>query len=533
MKGNRPKLVLGAFGTAVLVFVLALWLRPREPVYQGKTVSYWVEQLWADDSGPAQIAVREIGPNAAPFILAKVRRDNSRSQQLYRVIWPVLPAKLQQRFSRPKSKTHQGRQIAYGWLQSWQAAVPDLTIALRDRNSDVRAVAAHALGSMGEEASSAIPGLIRLLRDSDGMVREEAVGALVNMGSRRRQAVQGLVAALKLKNPQPEHGSMFGDEYMVFRPREAAAELLGNIGPVAHLAVPELTRMLSDSNALAQVQAAIALWRITGTTSIVDRLIAELGKTEDHARAQAFQLEKTDAYTAHKVLAALSEMGVLAQRAAPIIWSKINEPKGSLSFGAGRAEAARALWRVSHDPQTIPLLTALLDKPAAIPEEQHARRVVLEALGDMGSMAAPAIPAILNRLKDPMDGRAAIDVLGKIGPDAQGAVPELTRLLSGTDSYTRQQAALALWRITCDGNLVSWAVEELELAPHAFAYKRILDFLGEMGASAKPAIPAILKTLTDFAELPNPSAIDIPRAARETLVQIDPGASVEVDIPTP
>ncbi len=282
MKARWHRTVAVVAGAAVCLSV-AIWLRPREPMYQGKPVSYWVDRLLEPDPGPAQIAVREFGPKATPFILAKVRREHSLSHRLYRAVWPKLPASLQRTFGKPRPRTSSHRQIVYESLAGMRApAVPELIKALRDRSSDVRAVAAHALGAIGAEAHTAIPELIRLLSDSNGLVREEAVGALESMGPRRNQAIPALIAALKIANPPEDEGLIvgIGDEHTAVHARETAAELLGKIEPVAQGAIPELTRMLTDSTPSARVQAAIALWRINGDTDGVGLLMPELEKTE-------------------------------------------------------------------------------------------------------------------------------------------------------------------------------------------------------------------------------------------------------------
>src|SRR5689334_4033116 len=65
---------------ALVVVTSALW--PREPVYQGKTLSQWLTEA---DSGtwprpnpvPADEALRQIGSNAFPFITKLLRSHDS------------------------------------------------------------------------------------------------------------------------------------------------------------------------------------------------------------------------------------------------------------------------------------------------------------------------------------------------------------------------------------------------------------------------------------------------------------------------
>jgi HEAT repeat protein len=58
--------------------------------------------------------------------------------------------------------------------------VPGLMLMLNDKSSDMRAMAATALGSLG--AREAIPDLLRLLNDEDEDVRRRAAHSLETMG---------------------------------------------------------------------------------------------------------------------------------------------------------------------------------------------------------------------------------------------------------------------------------------------------------------------------------------------------------------
>jgi HEAT repeat protein len=79
-------------------------------------------------------------------------------------------------------------------------AVPQLTIALKDRNSSVRAQVAEALGQIGPSAASAIPQLTLRLKDSDPLVRRKTVLALGQMGAAAKSAIPSLVPLLKDPN---------------------------------------------------------------------------------------------------------------------------------------------------------------------------------------------------------------------------------------------------------------------------------------------------------------------------------------------
>src|SRR5262249_42074278 len=71
----------------------------------------------------------------------------------------------------------------------------------------------------------------------------------------------------------------------------------------------------------------------------------------------------------------------------------------------------------------------------------------IDALGQIGPDAAPAVPALIEALKGASTRGAAVDALGQLGSKARGAVPAPEKLLKGDDVGIRWAAASALVRI--------------------------------------------------------------------------------------
>ena len=82
-------------------------------------------------------------------------------------------------------------------------------------------------------------------------------------------------------------------------------------------------------------------------------------------------------------------------------------------------------------------------KPLAQWTEQD---VAADALGRIGAAAVPALIEGL-RSPDPAVRLKAVEVLGRMGPDAQDAVPDLVRLLDDPDEAIRKAATRTLGRI--------------------------------------------------------------------------------------
>ncbi len=152
-----------------------------------------------------------------------------------------------------------------------KAAVPALTEALTHEDFHTQYWACRALRDIGPEAKSAVPVLVKLLREGvpskpvyAASVRRHAAQALGGIGPGiGQEALDTLAAALK--DP-------------IDPVREDAAVALGKLGPFAKPAVPALEEALDKGPFSARVHGAKSHWLITGETErAVDVLIGELG----------------------------------------------------------------------------------------------------------------------------------------------------------------------------------------------------------------------------------------------------------------
>src|SRR5678816_2434558 len=67
--GNRKQWIVGFVVLVVVVLVaVAVWPGPKEPEYQGKKLSEWLE-MHNDRPAKSTEAVRAIGTNAIPFLV--------------------------------------------------------------------------------------------------------------------------------------------------------------------------------------------------------------------------------------------------------------------------------------------------------------------------------------------------------------------------------------------------------------------------------------------------------------------------------
>ena len=189
-------------------------LRPheREPVYQGKRLSVWLEQYYdalENPEGPmtgrttvvgvtvdglgggesakqAEAALSAIGTNALPVLLKMAQAHDSafkqkfilvsyRFQQVGRVRELFFP-----HFPHDSEGVLHGK-AALGFYTLGSAAkpaLPDLIRLLGERHADVRASSARILGFMGNAAQAAFPALVKSLSDKDAETRLAAAEAV-------------------------------------------------------------------------------------------------------------------------------------------------------------------------------------------------------------------------------------------------------------------------------------------------------------------------------------------------------------------
>jgi len=144
-------------------------------VYGGRHLAEWLVMAQSSsqqERDRAEQAVREIGPNALPFLEELVRSAHFSSFKV----------KLGKWIFRREFPVHDIRRLVfsgYGALADIaKPSVPRLLEMLKDSEPTVRSTAMGALGWIGPAAKEAVPDLITELRDDVGYVRRDAASAL-------------------------------------------------------------------------------------------------------------------------------------------------------------------------------------------------------------------------------------------------------------------------------------------------------------------------------------------------------------------
>jgi HEAT repeat protein len=178
-----------------------------------------------------------------------------------------------------------------------------------------------------------------------------------------------------------------------------------------------------------------------------------------------------------------------------------------------RAMAARALVALPPAPDiTIPILEKEL-KGA----DENTMHMAMEALAALG---APAVPRLIEGLKNEKFRPEIIYTLGRIGPKAAAATDELAKLVNDKNSRVAHEAIIALGNI---GPGAKAAVPALVKALKESGNKDMNDSaieyaLGKIGADAKSAEAAIEDELASKDE-------NVRMMGAWALAQIDPTSS--------
>jgi HEAT repeat protein len=270
--------------------------------------------------------------------------------------------------------------------QTTEDPVPALIRALRTGPAADRLRAAKDLGRLGWLARDALPALAAATGDADTKVREAAAQAVGQMGPDALPALVGLLA--------------HDDKYV----RRQAVWALGRLGPLARPVLGELCKALKDVDPRTASGAAQALGNMgsdgaasvpqlaeamRGTNIVLCRLAAKaLSQIGQPALATLIaHLQHADPFVRGESALSLGWMGAAAKPAVPFLAKVVRGP-----LNAPRREEPYQPAGFTDSATLTPLTPPPV--PDAGSAEETCRLFAAQALGRIGPPAAPALPEL-------------------------------------------------------------------------------------------------------------------------------------------
>jgi hypothetical protein len=292
--GKRRRIIVILGALVVGVAAVAFWPGEKEPEYQGKKLSQWLEPAlkgyrnekeWALDAEKAlgAAAVRQIGTNALPYLLKSIRYE----PPAWRRNPPQVIFKLPFHAYRLFMDAAEPRAVTAVWgfeILGTEArtAVPELTRILRYGTwLRTRERAARALGYVGEDGVNALTSALEDLQTPRRRVLMLELGHAAHRGADISRAVPVMLGCMGDR----ENGlSAF-----------LALDDLVTMQPARYLPVLELS--LHDTNEVIRTAAALILTHTLG--DLEGGIRRDAAKVLEEAPPRLVESLKLAAYISH------------------------------------------------------------------------------------------------------------------------------------------------------------------------------------------------------------------------------------------
>ena len=252
---------------SILGCSLAAFVASREPTYNCKTLSYWVERIDFTATSEGRPALAKMGTNAIRFLLREAEgNDLARTlHRVYQTFRSKLPKGAQRLFPKPKPLDYRfPYRVASALSALGPSAIPALKAALDHPNSDVRLAALRAVADIGAR-EDLLPAIARLPGDRKGEASVLA-GRILSMWP------------IRFESPTVTQADGRVGRYPGMIPVQDRQYL---IGPGGHASIVTLTMLLDRDSLPVRTEAALALWRLYQKTNGLHDLEQELRRTPD------------------------------------------------------------------------------------------------------------------------------------------------------------------------------------------------------------------------------------------------------------
>jgi HEAT repeat protein len=397
------------------------------------------------------------------------------------------------RLSNPSATPIERMESIEMWAAGGADSVDELVELLASADLLTRRDAARALGRIGSEAQSAIPALTRALEDPNSQVRQAAIIAITRIDV----DAPGLPERLMIV--------AMDEEIMVREVAHAAVEEIGIP------AIPLLLPLVKHPKPFIRQETLRLAYKIAPDSAEVLRELRELAVDPDlSVRDDAIRLlidgrlaslkevvswiHEKRGTTVARAIEALSQFDTDAATAVPDLidclqrndWELENAPDPRLMA----VERLRYLGMAARP--AIPALLAYLESHAGDQQKYW----ILEILVDVGTDRETLVSVLVAALGDLSASETAGKLLTQVdGDEARRQVPKLVEQLRAGEENARYAAFMALSGM---GTTAIVAVPDLALLlstePDHLA-ESAARILGALGPDAADAVPAIVAQL--------------------------------------
>jgi len=258
-----------------IAVVCCLWFGEREPEYNGRPLSYWIEEYWFEGPEEEQ-AIQSIGTNAFPFLLRWIRTPEPRHRLILLPLVRKLPEFIKPKWANNNYTPRRPLYSAHAFVALGHQAAPVATelsrIGADPENPGPADMALTALSYMG---SNGVPALVASIRNPSHPYRDRAVyflGESKGFGPYTDLAVAELIK--QLEDPAVNGW---------------AARGLGRVKSRADLIVPALTRCLGTNTAknVRWTATTALMWHYENAESALPYLTNALNDPDADVRTSA------------------------------------------------------------------------------------------------------------------------------------------------------------------------------------------------------------------------------------------------------
>jgi HEAT repeat protein len=231
-------LVLAVF---LAVGLASLLLAPKEPSYQGRGLSSWLDE-WAraydDPRNEAATAIRGIGSNAVPILLARLSHHQPpRHQAFWRSIRRFIPDQWNPIYRQITDQVTAANALNLLGTNA-QSAFPSLTNLFWSKREAV--TAAIALAGMGSQGVSE---LLSAMTNKEWTLRLYAIGGLGNARFDFDRVVPALIEIVKVKETNQEERLLHDSARIALdRVSGSGAQVAPAVSELLKSADPEIRR---------------------------------------------------------------------------------------------------------------------------------------------------------------------------------------------------------------------------------------------------------------------------------------------------